>query len=817
MSGFHPRDHPATTARLTSEAHAEGPNLVAQRTSFIGRDQERQYLLSLLTRPDVRLVTITGAGGIGKSRLAHQVLETVLERFADGVVFIPLAPVHDPALVLPTTAQVLGVPDTVTQSLASRVQTFLSGRHLLLVLDNAEHLLDAVADLLSDLLGMCPRLTVLVTSRVRLGLSGEHVVPLGTLDPVTARALFVARAQAVAPAFADTAKAIPLLDAICTRLDHIPLAIELAAARIAVLPLPALLRRLDHRLDSLIGGPRDAPARQRTMRATIAWSHDLLPEAEQILFRRLGVFAGGFTLDAAAEVAGSGGDVLDDIAALQASSLLTMMPGWQGEPRYFMLEVIREYALERLDESGEEPATRRRVAAWYRDLAADLVTVWFTPEERDILNKLEWEYANLRAALEWYERMGDRGSVLGLAASLGQLWGMHGHGREGRFWLERATSSLADVPTPVAAVALCWLSRLLNQQAVGARALELAEQALALSREEGDRRDIVHSLTLCGVAAFKVGDLERAVAWQEEALALLDAGTDLPWTHYLRDITLTQLGNYYIHLGAIGEAASWYARAAESNDHLAIAGLGDVARARGNDAQALQQYREALRLAWDARDMRAVAYALGGVAGALAALRHHELAARLFGTSEALHEDLGVPFDVETFDRQRAFGLPEPWVAESTTFGVAQHLRDALGNRRAALRRTVMDRTLIDPAWQEGRALREQVGVPWAARADGTGLSWDEVLAEVDALVETMGNEADPAGAAGAPDDTHGLSAREREVLRLVADGHSNRAIADLLSISERTVENHVLHILTKLGLGSRTAAATWAVRQGLA
>lgn len=816
MSGFHPPDHPATTAHFTSEAHAEGPNLAPQRTSFIGRDQERQYLLSLLTRPDLRLVTITGAGGIGKSRLVLQILNAVEERFTDGAVFIPLAPVRDATLVLPSVAQGLGVPDTGAQSLASAVQTHLAERRLLLILDNAEHLLDAVADLLVGVLSSCPHVTVLVTSRVRLELSGEQVVPLGTLDPVNARALFLARARAVTPAFSVTAETIPLLDAVCARLDHLPLAIELAAARIATLPLPALLRRLDHRLDVLTGGPRDAPARQRTMRAAIAWSHDLLPDAERVLFRRLGVFVGGFTLDAAAKVAGSGSDMLDDVAALEASSLLTMAPGWQGEPRYFMLEAIREYALERLDERGEEPATRRRVAAWYSDLAAEFVTVWFTPEESDTLDKLEWEYANLRAALGWYDRMSDGESVLRLAGSLGQLWAMHGHGQEGRFWLERATGSLADVPTPVAAVALRSLSRLLNQQAVGARALGLAVRALALSRDEEDQRGIVNSLTLCGVAAFKVGDLKRAVAYQQEALALLDTSADQPWTHYFRDVALIQLGNYCIHSGAIGEAASWYARAAGSSDHLAIAGLGDVARAQGNDAQALQQYREGLRLSWDARDMRAVAYALGGVAGALAALRHYELAARLFGVSEALHEDLGVPFDVETFDRQRAFGLPEPWVAESTTFGVAQRLRDALGNRGTSLRRTVMDRTLIDPAWQAGRALREQVGLPWTAREDGTGLSWDEVLAEVDALVEAMGNEADPAGAQGALNDTHGLTVREREVLDLVAEGRSNRAIAGTLSLSERTVENHVRHILDKLGLESRTAAATWAVRNGL-
>jgi DNA-binding CsgD family transcriptional regulator len=237
--------------------------------------------------------------------------------------------------------------------------------------------------------------------------------------------------------------------------------------------------------------------------------------------------------------------------------------------------------------------------------------------------------------------------------------------------------------------------------------------------------------------------------------------------------------------------------------------------------------------------MRAVAYALGGVAGALAALRHHELAARLFGASEALHEDLAVPFDVETFDRQRAFGLPEPWAAESSTFGVAQRLREALGNRGASLRRTVMDQAIIDAAWQAGRTMREQIGYPRDRRGTpavahtgtiarstrgepaiatawdaGTHLTWDEVLAEVDSLVDAIGEDAD---AASVPADTHGLSPREVEVLRLLTEGQSNRAIAETLFVSPRTVENHVFHIMTKLSLDSRTAAVAYAIRNGLA
>ena len=245
-------------------------------TAFLGREQELRHLTGLLARPDVRLLTVTGPGGIGKSRLALRMMERVEETCADGAVFVPLAPVLDPDLVLPTIVQSLQVPDAPGQPLTAHLHTFFADRPLLLVLDNAEHVLDAVAALVADLLAGCPQLTILVTSRVRLGLSGEQVFPLGTMDADTARMLFTARAQAVQPAFAGTPETAPVIDAICDRLDRLPLAIELAAARVAVLPLTALQRRLEHRLDLLTGGPRDAPDRQRDMRATIAWSHDLL-------------------------------------------------------------------------------------------------------------------------------------------------------------------------------------------------------------------------------------------------------------------------------------------------------------------------------------------------------------------------------------------------------------------------------------------------------------------------------------------------------------------------------------------------------------
>jgi predicted ATPase/DNA-binding CsgD family transcriptional regulator len=815
MSGFHPPAHPAATNRLTSEAHAEGTNPAPPLTSFLGREEEQRQVSRLLAQPELRLVTVTGPGGIGKSRLAHEVLRNVRETFADGAVFVPLAPVHDDALVLPTVAQGLGVADTVTQSLAAQVHTFLAERHLLLVLDNAEHLLDAVADLVASLLGACPGLTVLVTSRVRLGLSGEQVVPLATLDPLTARALFVARAQAVAPAFSVTPESTPLLDAVCTRLDHLPLAIELAAARVDVLPLPALLRRLDHRLDVLTGGPRDAPARQRTMRDTIAWSHDLLPEAEQILFRRLGVFAGGFTLEAVQAVA-AGQDALAGISALVTASLVNPIPGVGDEPRFTMLETIRDYALEQLAAHGEENATRTLHAAYATALAERTDYCWLVslPTGQMRLAQLQAEAANLRTALQWLDQQDDRTALLRLASRLGALWVVSGHALEGQRWLERALAGSASAPAPLRAVALCTLSWIMNVRQQDAVALTLAEAGLALCRAHAQIDPLTTELCLgmCGSAAYTVGSHAHAVARLNEGIAIVsawDAATMPSYPSYpglRRNLLITmaaQLGMVALLQGDIATAETWYRSAlaqqlaggdapGESHlyGHAVPAGLGNVARARGDPATALHHYQTCLVLGQQQNNLRAICHGLGGIAGSLAALGDHATAARLFGAGEALHDTFGYDFEREVFDRQRAFGLPEPWAR-----------RDDPPRAYADLHRACSGTHRLPPIRDP-----DEAATRWAA---GRRLSLEDAVAEARAV-----QIAPPAPAREAP---FGLTPREREVLGLLAAGHSNRAIADVLSISERTVENHVLHILTKLGLDSRTAAATWAVRHGLA
>ena len=752
----------------------QGPSTPVPLTAFVGRVDELARVTALLARPDVRLLTLTGPGGIGKTRLALRAAERVSAQFADGVVFVSLASVRDSALVLPTVAHVLNVPDVPEQPLLTRVQAFLATREMLLVLDNLEHLLDAAASLVAALLSGCSRLVVLATSRSPLELSGEHRFALAALHPEAARQLFVTRAEAAVPTFALTAGTTPVIDAICARLDGLPLAIELAAARIPVLPPRALLVRLDHRLDLLTGGPCDAPRRLREMRGAIAWSHDLLDAPAQILFRRLGVFVGGFTLDAAAAVAGQDSDVLEGVSALVAASLVVPTAGVGDEPRFTMLETIREYALEQLVASGEVPSIKHAHAQHVRCLAESVIPVYDGPDSQTFNDRMEIELDNCRAAMTWTLEAGDPETGIRLAGALWRVW-WYGHAAGTRPWSERVDEGRA------------WLERLLvHREGLGVGAL-------------------IEALTGAGILARLQGDLQPGEVYGRELLDRSRAECDAYgsfWAHYMLGCTAEARGD-------TEEAKRLYEQAVQTapgirnpGNHGAIprVQLGRIAERAGDLRGATTWLEEALALHRDAGNPHGVATAslhLGRVI-----CEQDDLAYAV----ALLEESLG------RFMEERDLGGVHASLAELARLALKSGQLERCTRLLAAAAAFPGHPNDHVSYQQTIDSVRGKLGGTAFAAAwdDGMHLTWDEVRSEVNALTAPID------AAAPNPEVMHGLTRREREVLQLLVEGGSNRTIAETLSLSERTVEHHVLHILTKLGLDSRTAAATWAVRHGL-
>jgi non-specific serine/threonine protein kinase len=762
-------------------------NLPTPLTPLVGREREVSVVSDLVQRHEVRLLTLTGPGGVGKTRLALHVTARVADAFPQGVAFVGLASITDPALVAPAIAQALGVRDAGDEPLVARLAAFLGDQRLLLVLDNFEQVV-AAAPVVADLLTACPHLTVLVTSRVRLRVSGEReyaVPPLEVSEPTDsahvevaaasgAVRLFVARAEAVKADFTLTPDNAASVTAICRRLDGLPLALELAAAWVKVLPPAALLARLERRLPLLTGGGDDLPVRQRTMQDTIAWSFDLLSPAEQALFRRLAIFTGGFTLAAAEAVGGGDGelDVLAGVASLVDKSLVQVAEGPGGEPRYLMLETVREFGWERLAASGDEPATQRALAAHLLALAdRDVALAWGGPQQERWLERLKAELPNLRAVLAWLDETGDVEAGLRLVGDFGWLWHLGGHRTEGRVRLEHWLSRSGGTRSAARATALGWLASL-DRFAGGTRAAELAAESLALWRELGDARGIANALLVVGSALSDRADYAGAVPALEEAAVLLAALGDPTAAGLAR----MALGGAALDQGDTERAEVLLTEALAVFRHQgfrygiasSLLALGWLAEDRKDTAGAAAYYAESLGLWGELGTREGLVDVLIAAAG-LAANLHPAPATRLLAAATALGERLGY---------------------------LAPPLQRSRSERAAATARASLGEHDFATASAAGRVLAPEQAVAAAAM-----------------VLRDLVRPPEPGwqGTAGA------LTPRELDVLRLLVAGKTNPEIADALYISPRTAETHVTHILAKLGVTTRAEAAAHAVRVGLA
>jgi predicted ATPase/class 3 adenylate cyclase/DNA-binding CsgD family transcriptional regulator len=873
-------------------------NLPVQLTSFVGREAEIDDVRRLLA--DNRLVTLTGAGGAGKTRLAVEIAARIASAFGDGVWYVDLAPVTHSVVVPVTVSRALGLPDQQGRSTMDTLLRFVRDRQLLVVIDNCEHVLDATAELVMALLGGAPGLTVLATSREPIGVTGEATWRVPSLSVADAAIeLFADRARLAQAGFTISNDNAATVAEICGRLDGMPLAIELAAARVRALSLAEILEGLHDRFRLLTGGARTAVRRQQTLRASVDWSHALLSEQEQVLFRRLAVFLAGFDLDAAQAVAG-GGDVeryqvLDQLTLLVDKSLV-VAENTSGRMRYRLLETVRQYALEKLAESGEADAVRARHRDHYTAMAALLDAPARTGYERRV-EQAEEEMDNLRAAFVWSLESGDVGRSLELATSLQPLWFTRGRIREGLAWFDAALSGgdapHVEVPDAVRAGALAdkavldaWVAAkssmdLAQQALTTARELEVAQsyfaEAIGLARAIGDRWRLSQILALQAQGAMiagdpfasrtaaeegrdladaigdgsnsrqcrfwlasalaSSGDLAGGVKLLGEVLAECEAAHDEIWrvsSLGTQGALLTyqgeaaaaraaaeaileagaELGEVFVGLGyhvltlaalAAGDDAGAHEAREAASKHLSTAGDmgamwrywgaeaalagGDLAAARAwaDDAvsatkglwvslaltgrarvlMAQGEHRQAESDAHDAMTRAAEIRAFVSVPDPLEVLAHlayeagsHREATRLFGAAQAIRQRTGLV----------RFKVYEPGYQASTTA-----LRDALGERD------------FDATWAEGVALSTEEAIAYARRGHGErkrpASGWES------------------------------LTPAERDVVRLVSEGLANKDIATRLFVSPRTVQTHLTHVYTKLGLTSRTQLAQEAAR----
>jgi predicted ATPase/DNA-binding SARP family transcriptional activator/DNA-binding NarL/FixJ family response regulator len=826
---FPPADSPPASFWAEEEAPspaeaARGHNLPPARTSFIGRERETLEIKRLLSM--TRLLTLTGTGGCGKTRLALKVARDLVGAYPEGAWLVDLAPLSEAELVPQAVAQALGVREQPGRPLLETLEDALRSRKMLLVVDNCEHLVETVVGLVDSLLDSCPKLRVLATSRESLNAADEvaWMVPSltvpysrqeaytpGELEAYESVRLFVERARQRDPSFVVTLRNARAVSQVCRRLDGIPLAIELAAGRMGVLSAEQLSLRLDDFLKLLTGG-RTAEPRHRTLRATLEWSHELLSERERVLFRRLSVFAGGWTLEAAEEVcSGEGieqGDVLEVLSELVERSLVVAEAGEEGVPRFRMLEPIRQYGQERLQEDSVAAEwVRERHAGYYLALAQEAEPELEGADQIPWMDRLETEHDNLRAALSWALEGGEAELGLRLAGSLRLFWVGRNHYSEGRRWYEEGLKRGHSAPKPVRANALFGVGFFTVSLGDLELARERLEDSLVLYRQVGERRGAANCARLLGWIRFELGDWERAEALFEEALPLAqesgnirDTCNALSTLSYMAacrgDVKRAQalgeeslatareagdttsvafasqylavtamLGGDYERAQTLFEATLEMTRITGNRKGHAISlnNLGLVALCRGDHARAAKLSSESLRLSEELLDHQVITWSLDALAAACGQQGYVAKAARLSGAAEALREASG--FSQPPDDKR----VLEPFLEVA---------------------RSRLDEAAFQAAWEEGRAMTEEQAIGYALSEEAKGDA--PTLVPVPEQQQPL----DPR--------TRGLTAREQELALLVQRGLTNRQIAQELSISEHTVASHVRKILKKLGLRSR-------------
>jgi predicted ATPase/DNA-binding CsgD family transcriptional regulator len=801
-----PIQHPLHPATALSQPLAGRPStLPLPLTSLIGREMEVAAATTLLVRPEVRLLTLTGTGGVGKTRLALAIASEVRDAFPDDACFVTLAPVQHPDLVLPTIVQALVLPGSHRSPL-EHLKASLREQHLLLLLDNFEPVVEA-APLLLDLLAACPHLKIMVTSRESLHVRGEHlfeVQPLALPDPAHlpedetlmrygAIALFLERAREVDPPFLATPQQGPLIAKICRRLDGLPLAIELAVARLKVLSLPSLLERLEHGLAVLTDGPRDVPARQSTLRDTIAWSYELLSAEEQRLFRLLAVFVGSCTLDAVEQVSaalgGGSAQVLDGMTSLLDKHLLQHSEQDTYAPRLLMLETLREYGWEALSALGELEAVRLAHAHYYLALAEEAEAHLFVQERG--FQQLEREYGNLHAVLRWCVEQEDgqrRDIAWRLIGALQLFWIDYGYAREGQRFVERALGRREEVPAAVRAKALNTAGSIALWQGEYGRAEALCQESLELYRELHDPRGMALALYRLGLIALSRGDFPVATSLLEESLVLYrEVGEKVLLAFALTFLALTTLSladqREYPRVRSLIEESLALVRALRQRQNFAhpLYFLGKVTAVQGDLPAAHAFHQQTLGLFQELGDQGSSAACLESWGGVVARQGDARWAAQLWGAAEVLREASG----------------PSSLFTLITTPGDR-----ADGERMRALVRAELGEQAFALALAEGRIMTPEQALSAQAHP---------LLATHPPASAGTGRQRVPS-----PSATGDLTAREVEVMQLVARGLTDAQVAESLVISPRTVNAHLRTIYSKLGITSRHAATLFALEHQL-